>query len=59
MRDNAPTPITKQVTIPKNGKVSFTEHCKVENPTLWEGIRYDSLYVDNGKDESYLHQVPL
>ena len=55
--DNAPTPITKQVTIPKNGKVSFTEHCKVENPTLWEGIRYEKG-ADNTK-VGYQYKVTL
>lgn len=39
--DNAPAPVEKKLTVPANGSTAFKEHCKVENPTLWEGIRYD------------------
>lgn len=38
--DNAPAPITRQITIPAGETVAFDEDCTVENPTLWEGINY-------------------
>lgn len=38
--DNAPAPITREITIPAGETVTFDEDCTVENPTLWEGIDY-------------------
>lgn len=55
--DNAPAPIEKKITVPANGSVDFNEHCKVENPTLWEGIRY-SKDADN-KNVGYQYTVTL
>lgn len=45
--DNAPAPVEKKLTVPANGRTAFKEHCKVENPTLWEGIRYDRKSDDS------------
>jgi len=55
--DNAPEPIVKTLTVPANGKVTFSEDCKVENPTLWEGIDY-SKGADNSKT-GYMYTVTL
>ena len=55
--DNAPAPIEKTITIPANGKVSFDQTCTVNNPTLWEGIRYDKN-ADDSK-VGYQYEVTL
>lgn len=55
--DNAPAPIEKTVSIPANGSVDFSEHCKVENPTLWEGVRYDK--TSDNKNVGYQYTVSL
>lgn len=55
--DNAPAPMEKKISIPAKGKVDFKEHCKVENPTLWEGVRYDKE-SDNSK-AGYQYTVSL
>ncbi len=55
--DNAPAPITKSITIPANSKVTFSENCVVNNPTLWEGIDY-SKGADN-TNVGYQYTVSL
>lgn len=55
--NNAPAPMTQQVTIPANSSKEFIQNCVVENPTLWEGIRYEE-----GADNSnvgYQYKVTL
>ncbi len=55
--NNAPAPITKTVTVPANGRQDFREKCTVNNPTLWEGIRYDKN-ADN-TNAGYQYKVTL
>lgn len=55
--DNAPAPVEKKITVPAKGKVNFKERCKVTDPTLWEGIRYDKD-ADNSK-AGYQYTVSL
>lgn len=47
--DNAPAPITRQITIPAHSTATFDQDCKVENPTLWEGMDYSK-----GADNSHV-----
>ena len=51
--NNAPAPIEKKITIPANGSVDIKEHCKVEDPTLWEGARYEKGYDDTNVGYQY------
>ncbi len=44
--DNAPDAMTEMITIPANGTYNYTKDVVVENPTLWEGVRYEKG-VDN------------
>ena len=39
--NNAPEATTETVTVPAGGRITYTKDVKVENPTLWEGIRYE------------------
>lgn len=55
--DNAPAPITREITIPAGETVTFDEDCTVENPTLWEGIDY-SQGADNS-NVGYQYTVTL
>ncbi len=55
--DNAPAPITREITIPAGETVTFDEDCTVENPTLWEGIDY-SEGADNS-NVGYQYTVTL
>ncbi len=55
--DNAPAPIEKQITIGANSSRKFSEHCTVNNPTLWEGVRYEKD-GDNSK-VGYQYKVTL
>ncbi|MDO4563151.1 MAG: glycoside hydrolase family 2 TIM barrel-domain containing protein [Clostridia bacterium] len=55
--DNAPNPLTEQITIPANGKVTFNKDAKIVNPHLWNGIDY-SENADNS-DVGYMYDVAL
>ena len=55
--NNAPAPATETVTIPANGSLTYKKVCKVENPTLWEGIDY-SRGADNS-NVGYQYTVSL
>ncbi len=46
--DNAPEPVVEKVTIPAGKSKEYSKNCKVNNPTLWEGVDY-SKGADNSK----------
>ncbi len=55
--DNAPAAVEEELTIPANSTKQYTRQCVVENPTLWEGIRY-TKEADN-KNVGYQYTVTL
>ncbi len=55
--DNAPAAITEKVKVAANSKLTYTKEVTVENPTLWEGIRY-TKDADNSK-AGYQYEVSV
>lgn len=55
--DNAPAAMSETVTIPAHSTLEYSRECKVENPTLWEGIKY-SKGADNS-NAGYQYQVSV
>lgn len=53
--ENAPEPISEQITIPAKGKITFNKDTKVDNPHLWNGISYERN-ADNS-DVGYMYTV--
>ncbi len=55
--ENAPKPVSQELTIPANGRAAFEKTVQVANPHLWNGVDYARETLE--KDVGYQYNVSL